>query len=569
MIDLERELRLALEEDARIAPPPADMDATLRQTHRRQVRVVATGLIAAVMIVAGATAGVTSVMRSSEPIPAEPGPESTKPVPYGIDAVDWPTDRDAIDQLLIAAPAALAERGFQVEVLPGTWRKTWDGVPSISTPGVVVCAPAVKFWGFSKTPGELPRLSTFYCRGATTFLVNGWPGSGVNPLSPAPSPSSDPSAVLTFERGSSPAQAAGEGPGEYWARWTEPHGGWVYEVRAESDDALARAVQALVQASRDSAGAGSEPSPSTGPTPSVLYGVDTVGWPTDRDVIDELLLAAPAALAERGFEVRVLPGTLPWPEKPGLVVCSQKAEGWGGTMSHTDLAERAATMYCRGAVMYFVNGPQGSGFDMETGTWPPPSVTPDPLTALTFRTGHYEPSKGGSFMTWTEPRGGWVYRVEAESRDTLARAVEALVQVAQDSGLGAAAPGPEPSPSVDTAQSAVDADLQTKAELERAMHAALASDTFSLAGLTPKQLGSILPGLEFNASRAAVAGEISVRAAEEARLVLAERSPSGTVFCIATKDHGWTITYDTVDAQSAAECRSTSWPYQTGPGGSS
>ena len=274
MIDLERELRLALEEDARIAPPPPDMDATLRRTHRRQVRVVATGLIAAVIIVAGATAGVTGVMRSSKPIPVGPGPapspslESTKPIPYGVDTVDWPTDEGAIESLLLQAPPALAKRGFDVEVLKGTF----EGVPWPRKPGLVLCAPKVFSWGESAGAGELPRVAIYgpFCRGAVAYFVSGPPGSGTflrsgETMSPSPSPSPDPSTVLTFATGSSPP-APGEGHRTYSVSWTEPHWGWTYRVEAESEDALGRAVEALVQVARDR-GLGADPGPE--PSPSI------------------------------------------------------------------------------------------------------------------------------------------------------------------------------------------------------------------------------------------------------------------------------------------------------------
>jgi len=258
MIDLERELRMTLEEDARTAPPPAEMAATLRRTRRRQIRVVATGVIVAVIIVVGATAGVASILRSSgPPVPVGPGPEPspsaepTQPIPYGLGTVDWPTDQGAIEGLLLQVPPALAKRGFDVEVLEGTF----EGVPWPRKPGLVLCAPKLLSWGDSGAPGELPRVDIYagFCRGAAAYFVSGPPGSGTDfrtgIMSPSPSPSPDPSAVLTVETGSLPP-APGEDHREYWLSWTEPHWGWTYRVEAESEDALAKAVEALVQVAR-------------------------------------------------------------------------------------------------------------------------------------------------------------------------------------------------------------------------------------------------------------------------------------------------------------------------------
>lgn len=66
MIDLDRELRALLEEDARHAPPVPDARAAIRRTRRRQVGVVLTALAMVAAIAVGSVAGVSALIRSSE-----------------------------------------------------------------------------------------------------------------------------------------------------------------------------------------------------------------------------------------------------------------------------------------------------------------------------------------------------------------------------------------------------------------------------------------------------------------------------------------------------------------------
>lgn len=93
MIDLERELRALLEEDARHAPPAPEARAVLRRTRRRQVGVVLTTLAVVAAVAVGSVAGVSALIRSSErripigptetPMPS-PTAETTTPSPTAL-----------------------------------------------------------------------------------------------------------------------------------------------------------------------------------------------------------------------------------------------------------------------------------------------------------------------------------------------------------------------------------------------------------------------------------------------------------------------------------------------------
>lgn len=89
MIDLDRELRALLEEDARHAPPTPEPRAAIRRARRRQVGMVLTTLAMVAAVAVGSIAGVSALVRSSErriPIgPAEtPTPSSASPAPVVI-----------------------------------------------------------------------------------------------------------------------------------------------------------------------------------------------------------------------------------------------------------------------------------------------------------------------------------------------------------------------------------------------------------------------------------------------------------------------------------------------------
>jgi hypothetical protein len=90
MIDLDRELRALLEDDACSAPPPPGLEPIVRRTHRRQCATVAVGLVAVMALAAASIAGATALLRSSER-PAEPpdmlqlGPLEAIPFRKGVD----------------------------------------------------------------------------------------------------------------------------------------------------------------------------------------------------------------------------------------------------------------------------------------------------------------------------------------------------------------------------------------------------------------------------------------------------------------------------------------------------
>ena len=78
MIDLDREMRALLEEDARHAPLAPDARAAIHRARRRQVGVVLTALAMVAAVAAGSIAGIEALIRASEQrIPAEP------PIPPG------------------------------------------------------------------------------------------------------------------------------------------------------------------------------------------------------------------------------------------------------------------------------------------------------------------------------------------------------------------------------------------------------------------------------------------------------------------------------------------------------
>jgi hypothetical protein len=79
MIDLDREMRALLDEDARHAPPVPEAAPTLRRTRRRQVVVVLTAAVVVAAVAVGSITGVSALVRSSEHrVPAEPPETSSR-----------------------------------------------------------------------------------------------------------------------------------------------------------------------------------------------------------------------------------------------------------------------------------------------------------------------------------------------------------------------------------------------------------------------------------------------------------------------------------------------------------
>jgi len=84
MIDLDREMRALLEEDARLAPPVPEAEPALRRTRRRQVASLVLGLVAAGAVVVASIAGVSALLRSSERrVPTNPEPGALEAAPVG------------------------------------------------------------------------------------------------------------------------------------------------------------------------------------------------------------------------------------------------------------------------------------------------------------------------------------------------------------------------------------------------------------------------------------------------------------------------------------------------------
>lgn len=82
-------------------------------------------------------------------------------------------------------------------------------------------------------------------------------------------------------------------------------------------------------------------------------------------------------------------------------------------------------------------------------------------------------------------------------------------------------------------------------------------DTYG-AWITAERMAEIERALDFDESSTASVGIVSVRSLNDEQIVLATRSASGTVFCLADDVRVGT-SYDTVDAQTVAECNMDSW----------
>lgn len=153
MIDLDREIRAFLEEDARQAPPVPEAAPTLRRTRRRQVGVVLAALAVLAAVAVGSIAGASALIRSSERrVPANPTgtptPSPTGLVPVvvtgsGLDgyvattfpAVGYLGDLTvAVDGTLWVAPGVSSFDGetwttYTTEGLPGGYAQTVEVAP--------------------------------------------------------------------------------------------------------------------------------------------------------------------------------------------------------------------------------------------------------------------------------------------------------------------------------------------------------------------------------------------------------------------------------------------------------
>ena len=103
-------------------------------------------------------------------------------------------------------------------------------------------------------------------------------------------------------------------------------------------------------------------------------------------------------------------------------------------------------------------------------------------------------------------------------------------------------------------------DSAAQTRLRNALAAAKTffTDGDTYEGLTPAKVSAIEPSVTFNASPAAVEGEVSIRLASTDTVLLVTRASNGSLFCIA--DTGVTQTYGTNDAKTIAECDLAAWP---------
>lgn len=125
MIDLEREVRALLQEDARHAPRLPDPGRVTRRAHRRQLGVVLTALAVAAAVVAGSVVGVSALVRSSErriPIgPDEsPVPSSTLPVPVVVSPVPVVVSGSGLDGYVVSTFPAVGTLGDLTVAPDGT-----------------------------------------------------------------------------------------------------------------------------------------------------------------------------------------------------------------------------------------------------------------------------------------------------------------------------------------------------------------------------------------------------------------------------------------------------------------
>jgi hypothetical protein len=121
MIDLDREIRALLEDDARRVPPTPHPRRAIRRARRRQVGAVLTALAVVAAVAAGSIAGVSALIRSSErPIPANPTETPTVPAPAvvsgsaldGYVATIFPAG-DNLRDLAVAPDGTLWAAGYQ------------------------------------------------------------------------------------------------------------------------------------------------------------------------------------------------------------------------------------------------------------------------------------------------------------------------------------------------------------------------------------------------------------------------------------------------------------------------
>jgi len=173
MIDLDREIRAVLEEDARRAPPVPEARQALRQTRRRQVGVVLTALAMVAAVAVGSFAGVSALMRSA-PTPAEPPDRFS---PGALEAVA--SQPVSFEGLIADVDGALWSRGPGVtrfDPASGSFRTfTVADDPAFSLVSVLVPAREGGVWMYSYNEQVIRRFDGDRIR-ETSALAPGWVG---------------------------------------------------------------------------------------------------------------------------------------------------------------------------------------------------------------------------------------------------------------------------------------------------------------------------------------------------------------------------------------------------------
>src|SRR5512144_1463914 len=96
MIDLDREMRALLDDEARRTPPLPGAASTLRRTRRRQALVLLASFVVVVAVAVGSVAGASALIRSTESgIPAD---EHLTPAPLACPAGSTPDRPGPVDQ---------------------------------------------------------------------------------------------------------------------------------------------------------------------------------------------------------------------------------------------------------------------------------------------------------------------------------------------------------------------------------------------------------------------------------------------------------------------------------------
>ncbi|MGE5460806.1 MAG: hypothetical protein ACM3WR_09300 [Solirubrobacterales bacterium] len=165
MIDLDREMRALLEEDAQHTPPVPEPTPVLRRTRRRQIGVALATVAVFAAVALGSVAGVSALVRSSERrVPIGPNvttSPSTTPV--------TPMPTGTVAGLLPAVVGGSGLEGLTAERFPG-----------LRAVGELAAAPDGTVWaiGWGGAASPLDSVSHFDGEEWTSFPVEDLPVAG-------------------------------------------------------------------------------------------------------------------------------------------------------------------------------------------------------------------------------------------------------------------------------------------------------------------------------------------------------------------------------------------------------